>query len=72
MSHVDNSFNDPKKFTLNNAFGTHVLLDKLRELKPGIEFIHFSTDEVYGESIKGNTIFRRYRCFKTNKSILGI
>ena len=53
MSHVDNSFNDPKKFTLNNAFGTHVLLDKLRELKPGIEFIHFSTDEVYGESIKG-------------------
>ncbi len=52
MSHVDNSFNDPKKFTLNNAFGTHVLLDKLRELKPGIEFIHFSTDEVYGESIK--------------------
>ena len=51
MSHVDNSFNDPKKFTLNNAFGTHVLLDKLRELKPDVEFIHFSTDEVYGESI---------------------
>ncbi len=51
MSHVDNSFNDPKKFTLNNAFGTHVLLDKLRELKPGVEFIHFSTDEVYGECI---------------------
>ena len=51
MSHVDNSFNDPKKFTLNNAFGTHVLLDKLRELKPGVEFIHFSTDEVYGESV---------------------
>jgi dTDP-glucose 4,6-dehydratase len=51
MSHVDNSFNDPKKFTLNNAYGTHVLLEKLRELKPGVEFIHFSTDEVYGESI---------------------
>lgn len=51
MSHVDNSFNDPKKFTLNNAYGTHVLLDKFRELKPNVEFIHFSTDEVYGESI---------------------
>jgi dTDP-glucose 4,6-dehydratase len=51
MSHVDNSFNDPKKFTLNNAYGTHVLLDKFRELKPEVEFIHFSTDEVYGESI---------------------
>lgn len=51
MSHVDNSFNDPKSFTMNNVYGTHVLLDKLRELKPGIEFIHFSTDEVYGESV---------------------
>ena len=51
MSHVDNSFNDPKKFTLNNAYGTHVLLDKFRELKPNVEFIHFSTDEVYGESL---------------------
>ncbi len=50
MSHVDNSFNDPKTFTLNNAYGTHVLLDKFRELKPDVEFIHFSTDEVYGES----------------------
>ena len=36
---------------MNNVYGTHVLLDKLRELKPGIEFIHFSTDEVYGESV---------------------
>jgi len=53
MSHVDNSFTDPKKFTLNNAFGTHVLLDKFRELKPDVEFIHFSTDEVYGESTTG-------------------
>jgi dTDP-glucose 4,6-dehydratase len=51
MSHVDNSFTDPKKFTLNNTYGTHVLLDKFRELKPNVEFIHFSTDEVYGESI---------------------
>ena len=31
MSHVDNSFNDPKNFTLNNTYGTHVLLDKFRE-----------------------------------------
>jgi len=50
MSHVDNSFNDPKTFTLNNVYGTHVLLDKFREFKPDVEFIHFSTDEVYGES----------------------
>jgi dTDP-D-glucose 4,6-dehydratase len=25
-------------------------LDKFREIKPNVEFIHFSTDEVYGES----------------------
>ena len=50
MSHVDNSFNDPKNFTLNNTYGTHVLLDKFREIKPNVEFLHFSTDEVYGES----------------------
>ena len=54
MSHVDNSFNDPKSFTMNNVYGTHVLLDKLRELKPDVEFIHFSTDEVYGESLTEN------------------
>lgn len=53
QSHVDNSFNDPKSFTLNNAYGTHVLLDKFRELKPNVEFIHFSTDEVYGECTSG-------------------
>lgn len=49
-SHVDNSFEDPKDFTLNNAYGTHTLLETFRKNKPGIEFIHFSTDEVYGES----------------------
>jgi dTDP-glucose 4,6-dehydratase len=49
-SHVDNSFEDPKDFTLNNAYGTHVILETFRENKPNVEFIHFSTDEVYGES----------------------
>ena len=49
-SHVDNSFEDPKDFTLNNTYGTHALLETFRKNKPGIEFIHFSTDEVYGES----------------------
>jgi dTDP-glucose 4,6-dehydratase len=49
-SHVDNSFEDPKDFTLNNAYGTHTLLETFRKNKPDIEFIHFSTDEVYGES----------------------
>lgn len=49
-SHVDNSFNDPIQFTIENALGTHVLIETFRHLKPNVEFIHFSTDEVYGES----------------------
>ena len=49
-SHVDNSFNDPLTFTMENAYGTHVLIEMFRRHRPAAEFIHFSTDEVYGES----------------------
>ena len=49
-SHVDNSFETPLVFTMENAYGTHVLVDTFRRYKPDVEFIHFSTDEVYGES----------------------
>jgi len=50
QSHVDNSFEDPVSFTVNNVVGTHVLIDSFRILNPNVEFIHFSTDEVYGEN----------------------
>ena len=50
-SHVDNSFIDPLTFTMENAYGTHVLIETIRELRPTLEFIHFSTDEVYGPSL---------------------
>jgi dTDP-glucose 4,6-dehydratase len=49
-SHVDNSFSDPITFTMENVYGTHVLVEMFRQHRPGVEFIHFSTDEVYGES----------------------
>ena len=51
QSHVDNSFIDPISFTMDNAYGTHVLIDACRKYIPNVEFIHFSTDEVYGESL---------------------
>ena len=51
QSHVDNSFVDPISFTMDNAYGTHVLIETCRKYTPNVEFIHFSTDEVYGESI---------------------
>jgi dTDP-glucose 4,6-dehydratase len=51
QSHVDNSFIDPISFTMENTYGTHVLIDTFREIKPDIKFIHFSTDEVYGQTV---------------------
>jgi dTDP-glucose 4,6-dehydratase len=51
QSHVDNSFVDPLSFTMDNTYGTHVLVETCRKYIPGVDFIHFSTDEVYGESV---------------------
>lgn len=50
QSHVDNSFVSPLGFTMDNTYGTHVLIEMCRRYIPNVEFIHFSTDEVYGES----------------------
>ena len=50
-SHVDNSFEDPVTFTEENTIGTHILIDTFRQHSPNTEIIHFSTDEVYGESL---------------------
>src|SRR6056300_379774 len=50
QSHVDNSFSSPLGFTLDNTYGTHTLIEMCRRHIPNVEFIHFSTDEVYGES----------------------
>ena len=50
QSHVDNSFGNSFEFTKNNIEGTHVLLEACRRAKSVIQFLHVSTDEVYGES----------------------
>jgi len=50
QSHVDNSFTSPLGFTMDNTYGTHALIEACRRHIPNVEFIHFSTDEVYGES----------------------
>src|SRR5210317_558162 len=56
QSHVDNSFENALSFTMDNTYATHVLIEACRHHIPNVEFIHFSTDEVYGES-KTNTPF---------------
>ena len=51
-SHVDNSFKSPLSFTLTNTFGSHTFL--LNCIKKKVKkIIHISSDEVYGEILKG-------------------
>jgi UDP-glucose 4,6-dehydratase len=53
QTHVDNSFGNSLAFTMNNTYGTHVLLECSREYGKIRRFINVSTDEVYGESSLG-------------------
>lgn len=50
QSHVDNSFNESLKYTNDNVLGTHTLLESIKNTNKNIILLHFSTDEVYGES----------------------
>jgi dTDP-D-glucose 4,6-dehydratase len=50
QTHVDNSFGNSLTFTMNNTFGTHVLLESCRLYEKIKRFINVSTDEVYGET----------------------
>lgn len=49
QSHVDNSFDNSLQYTTDNIMGTHVLLQASKEYGKIKKFLHFSTDEVYGE-----------------------
>ena len=51
QSHVDNSFDNSLLYTEDNVRGTHCLLEAVRTINKDILFLHFSTDEVYGESL---------------------
>ncbi len=53
-SHVDRSIINPNLFIYSNVYGTSVLLDCVN--KYGInKFIQISTDEVYGELLRGKS-----------------
>ena len=51
-SHVDNSFGNSMVFTKSNTLGTHAVMEACRRNSVK-RIIHVSTDEVYGENIKG-------------------
>jgi dTDP-glucose 4,6-dehydratase/UDP-glucose 4,6-dehydratase len=55
QSHVDNSFDNSLMYTEDNVRGTHCLLEAVRTTNKDILFLHFSTDEVYGESLHTDT-----------------
>ena len=46
QTHVDNSFGNSLAFTMNNTYGTHVLLEAARTYGKVRRFINVSTDEV--------------------------
>ena len=53
-SHVDNSFRNSIKFTKTNTLGAHIFLQNCINRKAK-KVIHISTDEVYGDKIKGTS-----------------
>lgn len=56
QTHVDNSFGNSLAFTMNNTYGTHVILEAARMTGTIQRFINVSTDEVYGETSLGKEI----------------
>ena len=57
-THVDRSIDGPRPFIINNINGTFSLLEcfrKYSKIKKNSKLIHISTDEVYGDVLKGKS-----------------
>ena len=54
-THVDRSIDTPYNFIHSNILGTYNLLESILASKKKIKLIHISTDEVYGDIIKGRS-----------------
>ena len=52
-SHVDRSIANPKPFINTNILGTYSILESIR--KHDKQFIHVSTDEIYGDALGKNS-----------------
>jgi len=58
-THVDRSIDGPKKFIESNIFGVFNLLEVFKEYylkNKKTKLIHISTDEVYGDVLKGRSL----------------
>ena len=57
-THVDRSIDDPYSFIKSNILGTFNLLESIKKYyknEKKVKFIHVSTDEVYGDVLKGRS-----------------
>jgi len=54
-THVDRSIDNPNNFILSNILGTYNLLEAILNYNKKIKIVHVSTDEVYGDVIKGRS-----------------
>ena len=58
-THVDRSIDGPRPFIKNNINGTFSILEAVRKyskINKSLKLIHISTDEVYGDKIKGRSL----------------
>lgn len=53
-THVDRSIADPRSFLENNVWLVFNVLESARKTNDNIRILHISTDEVYGEALKGS------------------
>lgn len=53
-SHVDRSISNPYPFLQSNVIGVFTILEAIRKNNPDAKLVHVSTDEVYGDIIKGS------------------
>jgi len=63
-THVDRSIANPSVFFENNTMGTMALLDNAR--KADARFVQISTDEVYGQALKGKSFTEEDRLCPSN------
>ena len=54
-THVDRSIDAPYNFIHSNILGTYNLLESILNCKKKIKLVHISTDEVYGDVIRGRS-----------------
>jgi len=66
QTHVDISFIESLEYTQDNVYGTHCLLEASRIYNKLSLFLHFSTDEVYGESLHNHKFDERSFLCPTN------